>query len=258
MSRHVPPDRPIKPGDDCPAGTPSYYGCTGLLWSTEADRAAIATLGRADGPLLRTDARTRRVRLRRGLGVHGEHRARSHGLLSRGPHAGRGDRFGRSLYYLDRDDGLDVALQMLRAGWDAVRVAGTDLQRIHPYVVAETDASAGLWRRCEGDVHRSLAEERRASAEEFMDLYYARVSVGRFRAAWGMLGRRVRHDFGSFRTWKAGHRRSLGVSLLATSSRLSRGRAVVNVRLRSRDRDACSGSGGRVARAQGVDDAAAD
>ena len=29
LDRHVPVDRPIKPSDQCPAGTPSMYGCSG-------------------------------------------------------------------------------------------------------------------------------------------------------------------------------------------------------------------------------------
>jgi endonuclease YncB( thermonuclease family) len=132
------------------------------------------------------------------------------------------DRFGRSLLYVGRDNGLDVGLQMVRAGWATVFVDGADFQRIDAYLEAEGAAGGGVWRRCDGDFHRSLADEQRDSAEHFVDRYYARVSNRRFRAAWGMLSCRVRRDFGSFRTWKAGHRRSLGVSLLANSARLSR------------------------------------
>ena len=157
------------------------------------------------------------------------------------PSIGQPSRFGRSLFYLDRDDALDVGLQMVRAGWATVFTDEVDFQRIDAYLEAEGTARGGAWRRCDGDFHRSRVEEQRDSAEHFIDRYYASVSNERFRAAWGMLSRRVRRGLGSFRTWKAGHRRSLGVSLLANSARLSAGRAVVNVRLRSRDRDACSG-----------------
>jgi hypothetical protein len=51
----------------------------------------------------------------------------------------------------------------------------------------------------------------------------------------------VRSKLGPFSSWKAGYRRSLGVSVLSSRARLSGRRAVVSVRLRARDRDACSG-----------------
>ena len=151
------------------------------------------------------------------------------------------DRYGRTLAYLDRDDGLDLGLDMIRAGWSDVYVYSTQFQRFPAYSNAAFDAGGGAWRVCGGDFHLDEAELLRSDAEAFMDDYYARVSNRRFNAAWSMLGRPVRRSFGSFRTWRAGHRRSLGVSLVSLSARLSGGRAVVSVRLRSRDRDACSG-----------------
>ena len=46
------------------------------------------------------------------------------------PTQGPVDRFGRSLYYVDRDDGLDVGQEMLRAGWAGVFVFERDFQRL--------------------------------------------------------------------------------------------------------------------------------
>jgi micrococcal nuclease len=158
------------------------------------------------------------------------------------------DRFGRSLFYVDRTaDGLDVGEAMLRAGWADVFVFERDFQRLAAYQAARSEArdfDDGVWGRCDGDFHRTRAEElreRRLSAVTFMRRYYRRVSNRQFATAWAMLGRPVRRKLGPFRRWKAGHRRSLGISVLAARARLSGSRAVVTVGLRSRDRDACSG-----------------
>jgi micrococcal nuclease len=40
------------------------------------------------------------------------------------------DRFGRSLFYVDRTDGVDVGEEMLRAGWADVFVFDQDFQRL--------------------------------------------------------------------------------------------------------------------------------
>jgi endonuclease YncB( thermonuclease family) len=157
------------------------------------------------------------------------------------------DRFGRSLYYVDRDDGLDVGQEMIRAGWAEVFVFERDFQRVSSYRDAEDDADLsdrGVWPLCGGDFHRSRADElreRRLAAVAFMRRYYRRVSNRQFRTAWHMLGLSVRRRFGNFSEWKSGHRRSLGVSVIAARARLSGRRAVVTVRLRARDRDACNG-----------------
>jgi hypothetical protein len=82
---------------------------------------------------------------------------------------------------------------------------------------------------------------RRESAAAFMRGYYSILSRRHFATAWGMLSRRVRRQLGPFKSWKAGHRRSLGASVRSTRVRLSQGRAVVAISLCSRDRDACSG-----------------
>ena len=157
------------------------------------------------------------------------------------------DQFGRSLFYVDRDDALDVGQEMIRAGWAEVFVFDRPFQRLSPYRAAESSAEgdgAGAWRDCDGDFHRSRADElreRRSSATAFVRRYYRRVSNRQFVTAWGMLSRRARRDIGSFSAWKAGHRRSLGISVLSAGARLSGDRAVVSVKLRARDRDACSG-----------------
>jgi hypothetical protein len=75
----------------------------------------------------------------------------------------------------------------------------------------------------------------------FTRRYYRRISNHQFATAWAMLARPLRRKLGPFSDWKAGYRRSLGVSVLSARARLSGRRAVVSVRLRARDRDACSG-----------------
>ena len=166
------------------------------------------------------------------------------------------DAYGRSLYYLDRDDGADIGEEMVRAGWAAVYVYEYEFERLDRYRTAADDAEGferGVWVECDGRFHRSPGDEARTEAERkersavaFLRRYYRRLSNRQFATAWGMLAPRVRREFGRFSSWKKGYRRSLGSLVLATSSRLSGGRAVVGVRFRSRDRDAC----GRVVRQQ--------
>jgi micrococcal nuclease len=158
------------------------------------------------------------------------------------------DRFGRSLFYVDRSsDGLDAGEEMLRRGWAEVFIFDQDFQRLQRYRTAQREGrnrGAGVWARCEGDFHRSRADElreRRLSAVAFMRRYYQLISRRRFLSAWRMLGPRLRREFGPYRRWRAGYRRSLGTSVSSARARLSRGRAVVAVSLRARDRDACSG-----------------
>jgi micrococcal nuclease len=157
------------------------------------------------------------------------------------------DQFGRSLFYVDRLDGVDVGEELLRAGWANVFVFEADFQRLSRYRTARSEArdfDDGVWGLCDGDFHRTRADElreRRRSAVAFMKRYYRRVSNHQFATAWGMLARPLRRKLGPFAAWKAGYRRSVGVSVLSARARLSGRRAVVNVRLKSRDRDACSG-----------------
>ena len=158
------------------------------------------------------------------------------------------DRFGRSLFYVDRSsDGLDVGEEMLRRGWAEVFVLERDFERLPRYEFAAVEASgeeAGVWGRCEGDFHRSRADElrdRRMSAADFMRRYYSSISRRRFITAWRMLGAGLRRSLGPYRRWRAGYRRSLGTSVRSARARLSGSRAVVAVSLRARDRDACTG-----------------
>jgi micrococcal nuclease len=158
------------------------------------------------------------------------------------------DRFGRSLFYVDRSsDGLDVGEEMLRRGWAEVLVFDQNFQRLPRYRAAEREAlnrRAGVWARCEGDFHRSRADElreRRLSAVAFMRRYYSSISRRGFLTAWRMLAPGLRRKLGPYRQWRAGYRRSLGTSVLSARARLSGEKAVVAVSLRARDRDACSG-----------------
>jgi len=43
------------------------------------------------------------------------------------------DRFGRSLFYVDRSDGVDIGEAILRAGWANVFVFEQDFQRLPRY-----------------------------------------------------------------------------------------------------------------------------
>jgi endonuclease YncB( thermonuclease family) len=157
------------------------------------------------------------------------------------------DQFGRSLFYVDRDDGLDAGHEMLRSGWAEVLVVGNDFQRVARYRGAAREAKrseGGVHARCAGDFSRSRGDElreRRLSAAAFMRRYYRRVSNRRFAAAWSMLAWPIRRDVGTFRAWRAGHRGALGTSVRSARARLSGDRAVVSIRLAGRHRDACSG-----------------
>jgi endonuclease YncB( thermonuclease family) len=157
------------------------------------------------------------------------------------------DRFGRSLFYVDRSDGVDLGEAMLRAGWANVFVFEQEFERLPRYRTARNDArdaGDGVWGRCDGDFHRTRAEELRAkrrSAKEFVRSYYRRISHRHFRSAWRMLGRRLHRQYGPFSGWRAGYRRSLGTLVRSARARLSGRRAVVAVSLRSRDRDICTG-----------------
>lgn len=165
------------------------------------------------------------------------------------------DRFGRMLAYVDRDDGLDVGEAQLRRGWGEVLVYERRFQRQGLYEDAESEGmvfSRGVWRLCDGDFHRSPAEQRaaelrarRSSAVAFMRRYFRRVSNRQFVTVWRTLAPRVRRSFGGFVRWRLGYRRSLRTSVVRARARLSLGRAVVTITIRSLDRDAC---GGRIVR----------
>lgn len=181
-------------------------------------------------------ARTQLARLVRGRAV----------TLVSDPVQGPTDDEGRFLLYVDRGDGIDAGEQLLLTGSAVVDDDAGGFERESDYLAAQREARAdraGVWDSCGGDAHRTIAEERRIrrrSAEAFVRRYYRNLTRNRFATAWRMLGPRVRRRNGSFRRWKAGHRRSLSTSVRSARARLSGSRAVVTVSLLSRDRDACS------------------
>jgi endonuclease YncB( thermonuclease family) len=152
----------------------------------------------------------------------------------------------RSLFYVDRDDGRDLGLEMVRAGRADIWFL-SDFVRSSAYLsaVAKAErAQRGVWGRCGGDFHYNRADPlplRQFSALSFVGRYYRRLSEKQFLSAWGMLSRRVRRDLGPFARWKAGYRRSLGSTVVTSRARVSGRRAVVRIRVRARDRDVCNG-----------------
>jgi hypothetical protein len=88
----------------------------------------------------------------------------------------------------------------------------------------------------------SAAAGRRESAENFVDLYYQRISSQHFLNAWKMLSPHQKRQVGPFHSWKVGFRGSRGITLLSGRASLGGQRTVVRLRLRSRDLDVCSHS----------------
>jgi len=154
------------------------------------------------------------------------------------------DGFGRSRLYVDRDDSLDVGLELLRQGWVAV-VEEPRFARLDAYFNAEEVSTSGVWADCDGDFHLSARDRLRAlggEARAFVHHYYRRLSNEQFRAAWRMLGAPVKRQLGyGYRAWRTSYRSSLGVAARTTGARPRGARLVVGVRLRSRDRDTCDG-----------------
>lgn len=152
---------------------------------------------------------------------------------------------GRATYYVDRDDGLDIGLQLLRIG--AADVEDGDYARRDAYFGAADGAGndgVGLWTSCDGDFHWARPDDRelRTSAVAFVRRYYRLISRHRYATAWPLLPRRVRRDLGgSFRVWKAGHRGSIGAKVRSANARMSGDKAVVTVALSAGQRDVCNG-----------------
>ncbi|HEX6584402.1 MAG TPA: alpha/beta hydrolase [Thermoleophilaceae bacterium] len=84
-----------------------------------------------------------------------------------------------------------------------------------------------------------------SSPVHFIRRYYALVSKHLPSRHEAMLGSRVRRQLGPFKAWKAGYRSLLSVTVKSARARMSGRRAIVSVRLRRRDRDACTGRGVR-------------
>lgn len=154
------------------------------------------------------------------------------------------DERGRSRFYVERPDGLDVGLELVGSGWAAV-VERPRFERLASYRDAEAGAAGGVWAACDGDFDLTAAEQRRAqraAAQRFVRSYYRRVSRRQHKAAWRMLGTPAKRRLGNgFRSWRAGFRGSRGVRVLASRARLKGRRAIVRVRLRAGARDVCSG-----------------
>jgi endonuclease YncB( thermonuclease family) len=147
-------------------------------------------------------------------------------------------------FYVDRADGLDIGLEQVRRGW-AMVVDAPAFERRDAYLQAEQDSAEGVWADCAGDFHQDQYDRLLAlgdSAKTFVRRYYRRISNNQFRAAWRMLGGPAKRRLGhGFRRWRSSHRGSLGVSARTPGLRVGGNRVVVSVRLRSRDRDVCSG-----------------
>jgi endonuclease YncB( thermonuclease family) len=180
------------------------------------------------------DARVALVELARGQSVE----------LEADPSLPVLDGSGRSRFYVDRADGLDVGLELVRRGWAGV-VDAPRFERLPAYRDAETDSVGGVWADCGGDFHLTRAEQLRAvadSAKAFVRRYYRRISNDRFKAAWRMLGGPVKRKLGGgYRRWRASYRGSLGVAARTGRARVGGRRPIVAVRLRTRDRDVCNG-----------------
>jgi endonuclease YncB( thermonuclease family) len=163
-------------------------------------------------------------------------------VLTGDPSQPGSNRFGQALFYVDRADGIDVGLVMVRRGWATIYTDEGTFARLPLYESAENDATGGVWAKCDGEFHRSAVAVRREAAVAFVELYYDRISSRRYLSAWNMLGARRKRQVRPYRRWKAGFAGSLGVSARSVRARLRGGRAIVSVRLRSRDRDVCSHS----------------
>jgi hypothetical protein len=103
------------------------------------------------------------------------------------------DQSGRSLFYLDRDDGLDVGQEILRAGWAQIFGFDSDFQRLPAYLAIRQTGERfprGVFYLCSGRFHETEtgdeSRQRRRSAVAFVRRYYRRISSNRFGAAWGM------------------------------------------------------------------------
>jgi micrococcal nuclease len=167
------------------------------------------------------------------------------------PTQDRQDRFGRTLAYVEQA-GVDAGEAQIRAGYaDLYYYAERDFQRSPSYEAAWEEAQAaarGVWGACEGNFHRPsdqgtdvLTAAREESAERHVRRYYFLLNHRRYRGAWALLSRGLHGRLGSLAHWRAGFRRTIGTRVNDVAVTLVGGKAVVRVKLRARDRDACSG-----------------
>jgi hypothetical protein len=137
---------------------------------------------------------------------------------------------------------------MVRAGWAQIFGFDSDFQRLPAYLAIRQTAerfprgsffsvvAGSMKRRPATNLYNGGGRRLRSSGATTGE---SPAIASALRG--GMLSRRVRSDFGPFRSWKVGYLRSLRTTVPFARARLSGRRAVVSVRLRARDRDACSG-----------------
>ena len=153
------------------------------------------------------------------------------------------DQYGRLLAYVDTD-AFDAGLEMLRLGLAEVFVfEGQPFTRQDQYEAVQEEAAstgAGVWTACDSDFH--LPEETpEDSAENFVRQFYSRITQRQFSLAWNMLAAPLRRQLGPYASWRAGYRRTVGTRVNRAATTSDGSRAVVEVAIRRRDRDACSG-----------------
>jgi len=169
------------------------------------------------------------------------------------------DRFGRVLAYADTDAGPDVGREVIEAGWGRAYVYdGRPFERLPGYRDAEAEAREarrGVWAACGGSFDRPApgpgtappapgagAGDAAQTAERHVRRFYFLLNEGKHRRAWALLSAGLRVRFGPYAAWRAGCRRTLGTRVNRVDvSLVPDGRALAAVRIRSRDRDACTG-----------------
>ena len=136
------------------------------------------------------------------------------------------DRFGRSLFYVDRTDGVDVGEEMIRAGWADVFVFDQDFQRLPRYRAAR--ARRGTRTRGVGTLRRGLPphaadelRERRLAAVAFMRRYYRRISHRQFASRLGDARPAAAPQARPLLRVEGGVPPLAGVSVLSATARLS-------------------------------------
>jgi len=162
------------------------------------------------------------------------------------------DRFGRVLAYADTDAGADVGRAVIAAGSARPYVYdGRPFARLVAYRAAEAEARAarrGVWERCGGDFDAPAPaapagrDGGAAGAERHVRRFYLLLNRREHPRAWGLLSAGLRARLGPYAAWRAGYRRTLSTRVNRVDvSLIGDGRAVAAARIRSRDRDACTG-----------------
>jgi hypothetical protein len=151
----------------------------------------------------------------------------------------------RPLFYVDRDDGADLGLELVRAGWADVWSL-SDFRRSSAYLsaVAEAErAKRGVWGRCGGDFHYNRAgplPARRFSALSFVGrLLPAALRKAVPRSVEDAVASRAPRAW-PVRSLEGGLPPLFGDDGRGFASSLSGRRALLRIRLRARDRDVCN------------------